>query len=306
MREVLTPPEVNDTKRAAGASPAILSGLFLFAVALLLLILVGSLAQRFGFLRPGHGQGQGAGPLSIAITEILAILLPALVFFAGPKNSRGRRLFSRILAPTAKLPVELVGGALLGTGCFFFLSVFVEPLLEHYLPVPPEERAHVLRLLRPPEGLRPLWQDLLCFALVPALCEELLFRGALFSTLGVKLGDTSADMHGKRLRMIPLIVCGLLFGIFHLSVSKLLPTTLLGIGFGIAAMASGSLYPAIAMHFTNNALVLLLVRQGIDDAPESWRSLFGRGGIGILLSLAAIFFGLGLLGFWPPKPAREN
>ena len=47
---------------------------------------------------------------------------------------------------------------------------------------------------------------------------------------------------------------------------KLFPTAaVLGLGFGWAALASRSLWAAIAMHFTNNALVVVLTRAGLDE-----------------------------------------
>jgi len=255
-------------------------GLALFAAALLLLVLVGTLAQRFG---AGPGRAAGANPWSIAITEILAILLPALLFLAF-RPARARWLtFLPGLGPASSPPGphalalagffgKLVSGALLGLGLFYVLSVWIEPLLERYIPVPPEERLLLLRLLRPPTGLRPLWQDLLCFAAVPALCEEILFRGAILSSLGAPLLPDPA-LRAKpaptlKAALRPIFLCALLFGIFHLSRYKLVPTMLLGIGFGAAAVLSGSLWPAIAMHFTNNALVVLLVRAGFDEAPQ--------------------------------------
>lgn len=257
-------------------------GLALFAAALLLLILVGTLAQRFG---AGPGRAAGATPWGIAITEVLAILLPALLFLAFRPAPAQARWFTFLpwLRPAsspsgahalalASFFGKLVSGALLGLGLFYVLSVWIEPLLERYIPVPPEERLLLLRLLRPPTGLRPLWQDLLCFAAVPALCEEILFRGAILSSLGAPLlpDPTLRAKPAQTLKVAlrPIFLCALLFGIFHLSRYKLVPTMLLGLGFGAAAVLSGSLWPAIAMHFTNNALVVLLVRAGLDEAPQ--------------------------------------
>lgn len=287
-----------------------ISGLALFAAALLLLIVIGSVSQRY---RPG--------PQGIALTEFVAILLPAVIFLelglqskSGARDGGGQRRqavlrFLRLTPVTLWLPVGLLGGLLLGGGVFYLMAVWLEPLLEHLVPVPPGEHEQLLRLLRPATGMRPLWQDLLCFAAVPAICEEVLFRGAILSTLGSPLGwrpetqPASEDAgSARRSAMMAVVLCALLFGIFHLSWSKILPTTMLGIGFGAAAVWGRSLWPAIAMHCANNALVVILIRAGLDEPPRSARLLFSDGahhlhpGPGLLWVAAAL--SASLLGYW--------
>lgn len=249
-----------------GSEPG--SALLLFAVTLLLLIVIGSLSQAY---RPG--------PLGTALTEILAILLPALIF------SRARRRHALValrLAPLSKAVLwALAGGVVFGVAWFYGLAAYVEPLWERVVPVPESERALLLRLLRPPGGLRPLWLDLLCFAAVPALCEEVLFRGALLPLLPPAFEPLWRGRRAPRFAAaLPVLACALLFGVFHLSLSKLFPTAVLGLGFGWAALASRSLWAAIAMHFTNNALVVVLTRAGLDE------SLAGRSEGASLLQLA--------------------
>jgi membrane protease YdiL (CAAX protease family) len=151
----------------------------------------------------------------------------------------------------------------------------------------------------------------LCFAVVPALCEEVLFRGAILSIL-LRGGQTKSALS----RVGAVLLCGLLFGIFHLSRAKFLPTTLLGISFGAGVLLSGSLWSAIAMHCTNNALVVLLVRAGFDEAPESARVLFVRTaegasrlpgpGPGLFWLGAALVLGLAGYGLLRLAKRRQN
>jgi membrane protease YdiL (CAAX protease family) len=260
----------------------------LFALALVLLLVVGTLTQRFIYYGPGRAYKELLGPLGIAITEVLAILLPSILYLRM-RAVRGEAVpFMALSVPASRrlqLLGGLVGGVLFGVGFFYILSVFIEPFLEHFIPVPPEERAHLLSLLHPKSGLRPLWQDLLCFAAVPAFCEELLFRGALLSTLGARwespgadgaLDDGAATSGGSPFRwpnVRAVLLSAILFGAFHLSYSKVIPTGLLGLGFGAAAVLGRSLWAAIFMHFTNNALVVVLVRAGFEEAPAAIQSL---------------------------------
>ena len=90
-----------------------------------------------------------------------------------------------------------------------------------------------------------------------------------------------------------VLICALLFGAFHLSWAKLLPTALLGLGFGAATVMSRSLWSAIAMHFTNNALVVVLIRLGHEDLPL--RSFTGPAFGAMLAAASATVVGLALL-----------
>ena len=73
----------------------------------------------------------------------------------------------------------------------------------------------------------------------------------------------------------------LAFGAYHLTPAKILPTAFLGLGFGLPRLFIPSLWPSIAAHLCNNALVIILVRRGLDDAP-----LPGWLAIGALLAAA--------------------
>ncbi len=253
-------------------------------------------------------------PLGVALTELLAILLPALIF------CRPRPRLLRLTPPGRRWPQALVGamgGILLGFGCFYGLSVWIEPFFEHFLPIPAAERRQLWQLLYPATGLRPLWQDLLCFAVVPAICEEILFRGVMLSafltTFAVKKPQPAQQSANRivgffyRSEVHAVFLCALLFGIFHLSIYKLMPTLLLGLGFGAAALWGRCLSPAITMHFSNNALVLLLVRAGFDEAPDSMRTMLhagrpGAGGLWLLAALTAVLTGYFMLR-WSAKSA---
>ena len=111
----------------------------------------------------------------------------------------------------------------------------------------------LLRLVPVPESLAKSLGDLLLlngkpfalvfvlFALTPAICEELLFRGLLFAGLR-KLGPTAA-----------VVVSALLFGLAHGSVYRLLPTAFLGVIIGLTRLRTRSIFPGMIIH----ALALL-------------------------------------------------
>lgn len=105
--------------------------------------------------------------------------------------------------------------------------------------------------LRPPNPYRglleaplPPWQIWLAVAAMPAVTEELAFRGLVLSGLA-PLGRRAAP-----------VVAGLLFALMHLSLLRLPALALLGITLSLAAQRTGSLLPGAMIHLTNNALSL--------------------------------------------------
>jgi ABC-2 type transport system permease protein/sodium transport system permease protein len=92
---------------------------------------------------------------------------------------------------------------------------------------------------------------LLTMAVVPAVVEELFFRGWLFTALEQKM----------RPRSVVLITAGL-FGLFHLFtggvllIERLLPSALLGVALGGLRWRSGSVIPGILLHVLHNGLLV--------------------------------------------------
>jgi hypothetical protein len=97
------------------------------------------------------------------------------------------------------------------------------------------------------EGWSGLIFNLFFFSLIPALCEELLFRGALMNVL-------QQLMKNKHL---VVILSAILFSAMHMQFFGFLSRFVLGLILGYATVYSGSLFPSIAAHFTNNALSVI-------------------------------------------------
>src|SRR5205823_12806549 len=123
---------------------------------------------------------------------------------------------------------------------------------------PPEVRAAMERLVIPAAGARPLVIDLMALALVPAVAEELMFRGVLFAAVRPRLGAAGA-----------VVVTAIAFGLYHGSIYRFLPAAFAGILLGSVRAASGSLWPALAFHFANNAGVLIAMHLGYDTPPAT-------------------------------------
>lgn len=103
-----------------------------------------------------------------------------------------------------------------------------------------------------------LWLRFAFFALLPAIAEEAFFRGPLL---------TCTTRGGRVAR--GLIVSAALFALFHLSLSRFLPTFGLGLILGATRLATGTLWLPILMHaFHNGLLVAISWRSDADETLE--------------------------------------
>jgi ABC-2 type transport system permease protein/sodium transport system permease protein len=109
------------------------------------------------------------------------------------------------------------------------------------------------------------WLILFSLALVPAVCEELLFRGYLFAAL------QRATSAGRAIWL-----SALLFGIFHVvagspaTPERFLPSLFLGFLLGWLAWRSGSVLPGILLHLCHNGLLLMLAYYRDELAARGW------------------------------------
>jgi sodium transport system permease protein len=115
---------------------------------------------------------------------------------------------------------------------------------------------------------------LLCLAIIPGICEELLCRGTLLSGLSRGTGAVGG-----------VLFSAFLFACLHMSPYRFLPQLSLGIFLALLALRYRSLIPCVILHAGHNAGVLLLPDiPGVSDVLEK------------LPPLAA--FGIGVLGLW--------
>ncbi len=105
-------------------------------------------------------------------------------------------------------------------------------------------------------------------AVVPAICEEILFRGYLQRSFERSFKMSTA-----------ILVSGVLFGLYHVQLQNLMPLATLGVLLALLTWMSGSLWPAIVAHFINNAGAVITLRyfpesmvseMGTAQAPPIW------------------------------------
>lgn len=101
-----------------------------------------------------------------------------------------------------------------------------------------------------------LWVLLLTLAMLPAVCEELAFRGFIFGGLLRKQGIVRA-----------IIVSSLFFGFTHAVLQQSIAASLMGVVLGLIAWRTGGVFCTILVHAVNNSLSLLIGWCGANDHP---------------------------------------
>lgn len=96
--------------------------------------------------------------------------------------------------------------------------------------------------------------NLLLVAVVPAICEEFLFRGFIFSSLR---GKNDKDRNNSKRVRNAIIISGLMFGIMHMDFTKIITTGILGIGIAYVVYKTGSIFTGVLIHFVNNAVAVV-------------------------------------------------
>lgn len=191
---------------------------------------------------------------AILVPELAAIATPALLMTIFLTSSPRQTLLLRA-PPRMTIPATVL------------LVVALHPLVHalrmavmRLYPMSPEIKQHLTGLF--PEGAS-FWHLLLLAAVVPAVCEELAFRGFILSGL----------RHlGHRWRAI--VFAAVLFGLAHGILQQELIACLVGVVLGYLAVQTGSILPCIVFHMLHNAL-LLATSQITPELAARWPALEG-------------------------------
>ena len=132
----------------------------------------------------------------------------------------------------------------------------------------------------------------LIVALLPAVCEEAIHRGAIIS-----------HFRGIKHDWVIVLIMGLFFGINHLSVLRFLTTMTLGLFLSYVVVKKNNLLLSMIMHFTNNLIsVALAYASGSAGSADSSASANYTAVLGTYLTigfLAPVLIVLGLMLIYP-------
>ena len=138
----------------------------------------------------------------------------------------------------------------------FRLPAFMSEIEQYFQDMEASAR-ELTEMLAAAPTIGALLLNLIVLAAVPALGEELTFRGVL---LGLTDGETTIGSRpSPSLRThIAVWVVGIIFSLIHFQFYGFIPRMLLGVVLGYLLVWTGSLWAPMVAHFTNNALVVLL------------------------------------------------
>jgi sodium transport system permease protein len=238
--------------------PSAAEAAFCFCVMLLLVWFLG------GFLTPAPAADgtvrQASLQRSLIVMQLAFVAAPSVIMaFMLTTNARKTLLLRQA-------PWIYMGLSILLAACLHPIMVELSQYIHRGLTQPKWVTDQIKQLLGAGQSI---WWQLVLVAVLPAVCEEVAFRGFILSGLLRRLSSTTA-----------IVLSAFLFGFFHINPQQLLPATILGCVLGVIATRSGSLLPGILFHVTNNALALLMANfQGHlqqTSAAESSSSMLFR------------------------------
>lgn len=178
--------------------------------------------------------------LNNSATLILTVGVPAILAAAFLTNN----LWDTLNIRRVSLPVMVIA-VVLPFSLQPIISWFMVVVTEIY-PISPNMSAGL-------EGLEKMWREaqwgwmLLAFAVVPAVFEELAFRGFMLSGLRSETKDWTA-----------IFITAAFFGITHGILQQSLNAGMIGVLLGYVAVRTNSIIPTIIIHFIHNGLQVVL------------------------------------------------
>lgn len=207
----------------------------ILCIVLLLIFYIGSYAQ----IKWGFG--------GVAIQQGIILICPLV--YAWYIKADWKKLFS-IQPPK---PLQLLGAVFMGIGALIG-AMLIGALL---MPVFPDSTKGLNQLDDLFMGA-PVYLLILVGALMPAIGEELLFRGFVMGTL-----------RNKCKPVVTVLVTTLIFAAYHMNLIKMFTIGIVGLSLTLAAYKTGSIAASMCVHFMNNLLSLL-----IGKYPEQLQKVF--------------------------------
>ena len=255
-----------------GTIPTVSDGVILYAVGLVLLIYVGSYIQL------------KLKMTGIVLTQVMIISLPIL--FAFYIKSDFKKVFS-LKQPKFK---HLLGSAILWIGCYLLVFILTN-IIMYYFP----QNQEIVEGLNDALFIKDnLLLNLLIVAVMPAICEEMFFRGFILTSFK----NNQKSYKGA------IIFSGILFGIMHMDFIRIIPTSILGISFAYAVCKSNSIGVGMFMHFLNNGFAVIVTHMSsklVQNVNSSELTYLSISQISVIFIISLMFISLAVLLFKEKK-----
>lgn len=260
-----------------GTMPSVSDGVVLYAIGLVLLIYMGSYVQlKFGMT-------------GIALTQLMIIALPLL--FAYYIKSDFKKVFS-LKIPKFK---HLIGATGLWIGTYLIVFVTTNIIL-YYFPQNQEIVEGLNEVLFAKDNLL---LNICLIALMPAICEELFFRGFILTSF----------KHNKKSYTVAIVASGILFGMMHMDFIRIIPTSILGMAFAYAVCKTNSIGVSMFMHFLNNGFAVVVTyfsSKILENVETTTTTYLPFSQLLVLLVLSIMFISVAVLLFKENRSLKES
>jgi len=202
--------------------------------------------------------------LAIPVCQAAAVGLPLALLLSWQRVDLRRTFAVRWPVPAAdgalwRGAAAIAGSALVGCGLFVVGAAAM--LAIRGTDVSPEAKDLAEKLVAMMRGTPP-WLAWALIALLPAVCEETLFRGWVQSALVGSWPSRGRAAAG-------LFVQAACFAVFHLLPERMPQSFALGLAAGAITLATRSLLPAIVCHAAHNSVPLAILWLTGALSPES-------------------------------------
>ena len=193
---------------------------------------------------------------STVVIQVAMMLAPALIM-------------ATILTRSTRKALRLHNPGFLNLGFAILLAVCMHPTYAAFASLVGSEYKlgeQTVNLLMQFDSIiasTPIWSVLLVLAVMPAICEELVFRGFVFAGLQRNNGHVRA-----------ILLSSVFFGLSHGVLQQTITASVIGLLLGWIAYRSGGVGCTIAYHCVHNSLSMLIAahssRGGVVPQWLSW------------------------------------
>lgn len=249
-------PSAEGTARVGGGAAQPAHALFVWAVSVILFFFVGSRLQLLQL-----EDGIGMLPVTLVI-QVCFIVGPALVY------ALLWRLDWRKVFCLGRLDGRRGVSVALYVPAAVLLGVGAKAVQEYFIEAPTTSTEAAGAAFQQTS----FYAFFIAVAVLPAVCEELLYRGFIYRSLAGRVKPVWA-----------IALTAMLFSLAHLNFYEVLPLFVLGVVLVLAARSTGGLIGAMVVHFCHNSfsLVVLLEQERLAfleryfEGPYAWAVIAG-------------------------------
>lgn len=180
----------------------------------------------------------------IYITQIIPVFLPSLIYFLYYKNENSFDAVKRNGKITIINILLVILLTVLINICTNVLNqIIFAPIANLFFK---DNMYNITKSFVPGSGFDIIF-NILFICLIPALFEEILFRGIVLSGY--------EDLYGTKKS---IIMCGLIFAFMHRNISAFIPQFVIGVYLSFVVIKFNSIFYGMIAHFVHNILNLIL------------------------------------------------